>query len=97
MKVGEYGFRMDDEYVSILDGMYDCRYGWIAGSLLRKLSGSVKATKTVAVADLGGGSTQIMYAIGDRDEVGRSPEGYVLPLEGYSVYEKSFKDSVSWQ
>ena len=28
-----------------------------------------------------------MYAIGDRDEVNRSPEGYVLPLEGYDVYE----------
>lgn len=92
MKVGEYGFRMDDEYVSILDGMYEGAYGWIAVNyLLRKLSGSVKATKTVAVADLGGGSTQIMYAIGDRDEVKRSPEGYVLPLEGYDVYTKSFK------
>ena len=52
MKVGEYGFRMDDEYVSILDGMYEGAYGWIAVNyLLRKLSGSVKATKTVAVAD----------------------------------------------
>ena len=92
VKVGEYGFRLDDEYVSILDGMYEGAYGWIAVNyLLRKLSGSVKATKTVAVADLGGGSTQIMYAIGNRDEVNRAPEGYVLPLEGYDVYTKSFK------
>ena len=92
MKVGEYGFRLDDEYVSILDGMYEGAYGWIAVNyLLRKLSGSVKPTQTVAVADLGGGSTQIMYAMGDRDEVNRAPEGYVLPLEGYDVYTKSFK------
>ena len=56
VKVGEYGFRLDDEYVSILDGMYEGAYGWIAVNyLLRKLSGSVKAPKTVAVADLGGG------------------------------------------
>jgi apyrase len=87
--VGGYGFRMDDEYVSILDGTYEGAYGWIAlNYLLRKLSGKTSVRDTVAVADLGGGSTQIMYATNNK---GRAPTGYVLPLEGYDVYTKSFK------
>ena len=34
MKVGEYGFRMDDEYVSILDGMYEALVWDGCGELL---------------------------------------------------------------
>ena len=92
-KLQDTEFAVPDSYVTILDGADEGAYGWIAVNYLLSKMGKVPE-ETVAVADLGGGSTQIMYAVGT-DVANGAPDGYIRPLGGagatYDVYVKSFK------
>ena len=94
-KIASAGFHpaSASAFVSIMDGIDEGAHGWLATNyLLERLGKSPEST--VAVIDLGGGSTQIAYAVGSAimDE---APSGYVRkiqsPLKAYNAYIHSFK------
>lgn len=75
--------------VSILSGGDEGLYGWVAVNyLLGRIGGggagevgSGKTKTTVALADLGGGSAQLSYAV-DADVASTAPAGYVRTVPG---------------
>lgn len=93
-KISLAGFHpASEKFVSIMDGEDEGAHGWTATNyLLEKLGTS--AEKTVAVIDLGGGSTQIAYAVGNAIAA-KAPVGYVreiqTPTGDYRAYVHSFK------
>ena len=82
------GFDVKSRDVSILSGDDEGLYGWVAVNyLLGRIGGggagevgSEKKT-TVALADLGGGSAQLSYAV-DADVASTAPAGYVRTVPG---------------
>jgi apyrase len=93
-KIARAGFHPQSEtFVSIMDGVDEGAHGWVATNyLLERLGKSPEST--VAVIDLGGGSTQIAYAVGSAI-MDKAPSGYVrkiqTPFSAYSAYIHSFK------
>ena len=94
-RLGGVDFLVPDDGVT-LDGADEGAYGWIAVNyLLDRLdrSGGVgdAGADTVAVADLGGGSAQIVYAV-DPSTAEDAPEGYVrAAAPRQQIYAHSFK------
>eukprot|EP00958_Prasinococcus_capsulatus_P021097 scaffold2809_cov373-Prasinococcus_capsulatus_cf.AAC.10 len=85
-------FAMDEESVSIMDGVDEGAFGWVTVNyLLGKLGQPYD--KTVGVVDLGGGSVQFMYAVSPT-VAKKAPAGYVRQLRGggktYDVYVHSY-------
>lgn len=93
-KIAASGFHAKSEsFVGIMDGADEGAHGWVSVNyLLGKFGGSPE--KTVSVVDLGGGSTQIAYAVGSR-AAKEAPDGYVREIQAtsskYSTYVRSFK------
>jgi len=93
-KIAASGFHARSEsFVGVMDGADEGAHGWVSVNyLLRNLGGSPE--KTVSMVDLGGGSTQIAYAVGSR-AAKDAPEGYVREIRAmsstYSTYVRSFK------
>lgn len=89
-------FLVPDDGVTLLDGADEGAYGWIAVNyLLDRLDRSEgvgdAGADTVAVADLGGGSAQITYAV-DPSVAEDAPEGYVrAAAPRQHIYAHSFK------
>ena len=87
-KLSRTGFDVKSRDVSILSGGDEGLYGWVAVNyLLGRIGGggagevgSEKKT-TVALADLGGGSAQLSYAV-DADVASTAPAGYVRTVPG---------------
>jgi len=93
IKLQATAFVVPDQFVTILDGSDEGAYGWIAVNYLLAKLGKVPG-ETAAVVDLGGGSSQIMYAV-ESEVANGAPDGYVRSMGGsganYDVYVKSFK------
>ena len=95
-RLGGVDFLVPDDGVTLLDGADEGAYGWIAVNyLLDRLDRSEgvgdAGADTVAVADLGGGSAQITYAV-DPSVAEDAPEGYVrAAAPRQHIYAHSFK------
>lgn len=94
-KIAASGFhaKSSESFVGIMDGADEGAHGWVSVNyLLGNFGGSPE--KTVSVVDLGGGSTQIAYAVGSR-AAKEAPDGYVREIQAtsskYSTYVRSFK------
>jgi len=93
-RIASAGFHARSEsFVSVMDGSDEGAHGWVSVNyLLGNLGG--RPEKTVSVVDLGGGSTQIAYAVGSR-AAKEAPDGYVRTIQAtsskYSTYVHSFK------
>lgn len=59
-------FLFRDEWVSVMDGLDEGAYAWVTINYLRGLLGKPPA-ETSGVLDLGGGSTQIAFAVTDEE------------------------------
>lgn len=85
-------FKVDDDSVSILGGQDEGAFAWLTlNYLLGKLG--KQPEKTAIAVDLGGGSVQASYAVGE-DEAKCGPKGYIKELKGggmtYNVYVHSY-------
>ena len=71
-KIANAGFHPSSaSFVSIMDGEDEGAHAWVSVNyLLGNLGGAPE--KTVTVVDLGGGSTQIAYAVGGERGEGRA-------------------------
>ena len=93
-KIANAGFHPSSaSFVSIMDGEDEGAHAWVSVNyLLGNLGGAPE--KTVTVVDLGGGSTQIAYAVGG-GAAKDAPKGYVRDIEAasttYRTYVHSFK------
>ena len=93
-KIANAGFHPSSaSFVSIMDGEDEGAHAWVSVNyLLGNLGGAPE--KTVTVVDLGGGSTQIAYAVGG-SAAKDAPKGYVRDIEAasatYRTYVHSFK------
>ena len=84
-KLARTGFDVKSRDVSILSGDDEGLYGWVAVNyLLGRIGGGGDGRtgkNTVALADLGGGSAQLSYAV-DADVASAAPAGYVRTVPG---------------
>ena len=82
-KLARTGFDVKSRDVSILSGGDEGLYGWVAVNyLLGRIGGGDGTGKnTVALADLGGGSAQLSYAV-DASVASAAPAGYVRTVPG---------------
>lgn len=60
------GFLADEDSVGIMDGTDEGIFSWFTVNFLSDRMGR---TKTIAALDLGGGSTQVTYAISDKKDL----------------------------
>ena len=98
-RIASAGFHARSEsFVSVMDGADEGAHGWVSVNyLLGNLGG--RPEKTVSVVDLGGGSTQIAYAVGSR-AAKEAPDGYVRTIQAtsskYSTYVHGTDASAAW-
>ena len=87
-KLAKTGFDVPNNHVSILGGSDEGLYGWMA---VNYLLGNT-AGKTVALADLGGGSAQVAYAV-DTAVHATAPDGYIRTIPGSSTDSSAYVHS----
>ena len=87
-KLAKTGFDVPNNHVSILGGSDEGLYGWMA---VNYLLGNT-AGKTVALADLGGGSAQVAYSV-DTAVHSTAPDGYIRTVPGTSTDSAAYVHS----
>ena len=87
-KLAKTGFDVPNHHVSILGGSDEGLYGWMA---VNYLLGNT-AGKTVALADLGGGSAQVAYSV-DTAVHATAPDGYIRTIPGSSTDSSAYVHS----
>ena len=87
-KLAKTGFDVPNHHVSILGGSDEGLYGWMA---VNYLLGNT-AGKTVALADLGGGSAQVAYSV-DTAVHSTAPDGYIRTVPGSSTDTSAYVHS----
>ena len=88
-KLAKTGFDVPNNHVSILGGSDEGLYGWMA---VNYLLGNTAGGKTVALADLGGGSAQVAYSV-DTAVHATAPDGYIRTVPGTSTDSAAYVHS----
>ena len=88
-KLAKTGFDVPNNHVSILGGSDEGLYGWMA---VNYLLGNTAGGKTVALADLGGGSAQVAYSV-DTAVHSTAPDGYIRTVPGTSTDSAAYVHS----
>lgn len=71
------GFLVDNESVEIMDGVDEGIFAWFTVNFLLNHLTANSYKNTVAVLDLGGGSTQVTYSPDDDDEISQIEMNYI--------------------
>jgi ectonucleoside triphosphate diphosphohydrolase 5/6 len=84
-------YKMHDDSIKILDGNSEGVFGWVTINFLLKRLHSTR--RSVAVLDLGGGSTQITFAPRSQETLDRTPSNFIVHQDILGKRERLYTHS----